>query len=489
YNRREAYAIFLGLAKWAAGGVPDAKLIMPNHISRDKQPEIVYRLNDGIVERGGRSDGRLLVYSESASLKIDGQAIPVAINLRKKELRFKPDSALANGPHLVQVNVQNLFKNHNFPRTDTIIIASPVDSISFNIPSEQLPADGAAIMPIALTLFDADGQPAWDGTRVHLSADKGSISPNELTLHNSSCIAYYKSANDTGKVAIVAIADEHREALSIKLVLPGKSWVLSGMVIDDSTKTGIAGAAISIDDSIRAVSDRNGGFFILSPPSGQVEYAVSKDGYAKDERPIAIDTAQSRIMLSKLKANLNGLLHGETIVLDPALGENSTGDRFGGGLTSADANLLLAKALADTLRWAGVKTVLVRQDSNDIPVDDRVTFVNSVPEGWYLKLKYQKANTDSVLVQITSYPGNRTGEAIARVFKQSFEQLSNTRAIILLNTDVREVTRTNKTALEVAITCSKPEFATRDLVALFRGIVAQKKLEKLEEEKDVTEEN
>jgi N-acetylmuramoyl-L-alanine amidase len=74
YNRREAYGIFLGLARWAAGGIPSARLIQPNGIARDKQPEIIYEIFDGITERGGRGAKQLLIYAQSASLKIDGHA-------------------------------------------------------------------------------------------------------------------------------------------------------------------------------------------------------------------------------------------------------------------------------------------------------------------------------------------------------------------------------------------------------------------------------
>jgi N-acetylmuramoyl-L-alanine amidase len=478
YNRREAYAIFLGLARWAAGGQPEAKLLEPAGISRNKRPEIVYRPSDGIAERGGRSDGRLLVYSESASLKIDGKTVPVAIDLRRKEMRFQPDSALANGPHFLQVNLQNLFKNHNFPRTDTLIIAAPVDSITFSAPTYRLPADGAALLPVTFSLFDRDGEPAWDGTKVQLSTDRGSISPSETTLQNSTGIAYYKSATGTGSAHIVAVADGHRDTLAIELILPGESWVLSGMVVDDSTSTGIPNAKIAIDDSVWAETNRDGGFFVLNPPAGQKALLVSRDGYAGESRTIEIDSMRSAIVLSKLPANLGGLLHDETIVIDAALGGEKNGEIFSDGESAADANLNLALALADTLRWAGVQAVLVRRDRTNIAVDDRIGFVNSIPDGWYLKLRYKKIDTDSILVQTTGYPGNMTGEEIAQAIKHSFAQLPNSRVVNLLGTNVREVTRTNKTALEVVIGCRKPEIATRDMPALFRGIVMQKMAER-----------
>jgi len=55
---------------------------------------------------------------------------------------------LTNGPRLLQAEVQNLFKNHNLPRVDTLVIAAPATSIVFETPTRRLPADGVAMMPI-----------------------------------------------------------------------------------------------------------------------------------------------------------------------------------------------------------------------------------------------------------------------------------------------------------------------------------------------------
>ncbi|MGH7454668.1 MAG: N-acetylmuramoyl-L-alanine amidase, partial [bacterium] len=267
YNRREAYGIFLGLARWTAGGLPSARLVQPSGISRDKQPEIVYEVFDGITERGGRGARQLLVYSPSVSLKIDGQAALAQMDMRGRRLRFRPDSALSNGPHTLQVDVQNLFKNHNLPRVDTLIVAAPTMAIHFVTPANRLPADGVAMMPIRLKLADADGQPVWDGTTIHLQADRGRIAPATLQLKNSSAVAYYQVAAEIGPVHLVATADGHSDTLALELAPAGDSRVLSGVVVDDSTKVGLNVAAITIDDSLSTATDENGGFFVanLSP--------------------------------------------------------------------------------------------------------------------------------------------------------------------------------------------------------------------------------
>lgn len=472
YNRREAYGIFLGLARWAASGIPRAQLVQPKAISRDKKPEIVYQLFDGITERGGRGVGQLLAYAQSASLKIDSQPVPAQIDLKKKRLWFQPDSSLRNGKHLLQVDLQNLFKNHNLPRVDTLIIAAPTRFIAFETPASKLPADGVAAMPITLTLCDAENEPVWEGTSVIVQADKGRIISEPNSLQDGRATFYYQAGTEPGPVNLFASADSHSDTLQLELTPPGDFWVLSGMAVDDSTGKAVAGAELALNDSVWAQTDGAGGFFIARPPAGLHRFEMRAAGYAPATEMITIDSMQSVFRRSVLHANLNGLLHEQTIILDASFGGAETGDRFDEGLTAADANFALMSHLADSLKWAGAQAILLRQASDtDLPVSARIAAANQIPQGWYLKCDYRKWNSDSLLVQTTIYPGNQMGESIAIALNQAFAKRPNTRTVLRRNTDVPEVTRTNKTAVGVTLSCRRPELLERDLPALFRGIV------------------
>ncbi len=484
YNRREAYGIFLGLARWAAGGVPSARLVQPSEISHDKRPEIVYEIFDGITERGGRGARQLLVYAPSVSLKIDGQAARAQMDMRSRRLRFQPDSALSNGPHLLQADLQNLFKNHNLPRVDTIIVAAPTMAIHFETPTNRLPADGVAMMPIRFKLADADSQPVWDGTTVRLQADRGRIAPATLQLKNSSAVAYYQVALEMGPVHLVATADGHSDTLALELAPAGDSRVLSGVVVDDSTKIGLEAAAITIDDSLNATTDENGGFFMANLSPGDHRLAATARGYASENKIIVIDSSRSAVVPIRLRANLSGILHHEPIILDAAPGGSETGEVLRNGFDAASANFALAQRLADTLRWAGANVVMVREDQNGMSVAERIEKVNKIPEGWYLKLVYRQWDSDSVLVQSTIYPANRVGEQIATAINTAFSRLLRARAVLLQNTAVPEVNLTNKTALEVMVKCRTPQIATRELPALLAGIVSYKTAARADAERE-----
>jgi N-acetylmuramoyl-L-alanine amidase len=257
----------------------------------------------------------------------------------------------------------------------------------------------------------------------------------------------------------------------LALAPPGESRVLSGVMVDDSTEARLPAAMVMLDDSIRATADENGGFFIENVLPGAHKLTATARGYASENRTIAIETNRSAVMLIRLKANLSGILHDEPIILDAAFGGSETGEVFNNSADAASANFDLAARLADTLRWAGAKVTLVREDQNNLPVQERIAKVNRLLQGWYLKINYRKWDSDSILVQSTIYPANRVGEQIATAINASFIRFPRSRALLRQNASVPEVNLTNKTALEVTIKCRAPMMATRDLPALFEGIV------------------
>jgi len=470
YNRREAYGIFLGLARWAASGVPSAKLVQPNEISRSKMPEIIYALADGVSERTNRPNSALAIFSESVVLKLDGEPVPARLELAKKRVRFQPAAPLRNGAHLVQIDLQNLFKQHNLPRSDTIIVASPPDSMRFLAPTLRLPADGVATMPLEISLWDKDREPVWEGTKVRVTAERGWIENLSARLRNGRATIYYHSAKEAGPVLLYAEAEAHRDTFALELLPAGEMRTLSGFVRDDSTNAALQGADIMLDDSLAASTDENGFFFVPNLAPGARRVAARIKGYHHNLEFVTLAPASSTLLRTRMRAIRNGLLHNHSFILDAAGGGIEAGEAFAADVTSAHANLTLACALADTLQWAGANVTMLREADTTLTTAARVEAVNKIPRGWYLKLVYRKWESDSTAVQCTIYPGNQAGESLATAINASFMQQPRTGAVLLRNTDVPEVTLTNKTALEVLIKCRNPQMATRELPALFEGL-------------------
>ncbi len=471
YNRREAYGIFMGLARWAAGGIPSAKMIKPAGVTREKTPEIEYVLSDGVAQRANRPNAQLQIYSSSVTMRLDGELVPAKFELGQKRLLYQPDSSLSNGPHHLQIDLQNLFKNHNLPRTDTLIVAAPTAGIQFAAPSLRLPGDGTALLPFEMVLTDASGQAVWEGTKISIFADRGKALREPALLKNGRAAAYFQAPFETGVAHLIAEADGCRDTLLLTLVPPGEMRVLSGIVSRDSSAARLAAAHIFIDDSLTAITDDGGRYFIPEVAAGEHRLEIRARGHAPERRLIAMEADQSQIITARLRPLLGGVLHDQTVILDAAGGGIDTGDRFTATSSAAQANLNLAMLLADSLRWAGAEALLIRSHDSTLAVPARIDQVNKISRGWYLKVGYRRWNSDSLLVQCTNYPGNQSGQRLAEAIHTAFAQWPDTRTLLQQNTSVPEVTLTNKMAVEVLIFCREPSILARDLPALFNGIV------------------
>jgi len=478
YNRREAYGIFLGLARWAAGGVPVAQKIEPTHVSISKKPVLQYSLSDGIAGENTHKLGEQLLLPETVVAKIDGERVQTILSKDLATLTLQPDSSLSNGYHFARIDFQNMFKNSNFPKTDTLIVSAPVDSILFECATQYLPADSVALAPVHLSFYDAENEKVWDSVKVNISVDRGTVFPMSPKLRDGQTTVYYQPENELGLVRLVAASGAFADTLLMSLIPRGEVRTLTGKIVSDLTKEPVAAVKISLNDSIFTTTDGNGRYFFLNPPAGGDALMIEKTGYAPQQTPFLIDSLKSQRMAFSIKPNLGGLLFGETIILDAAFGDTVTGDFFADSLAAANANLSLAKELFLFLNWAGAKPILVREGDTWSSADDRIKFVNPIPEGWYLRLVYAYEPTDSVKVQATIYPANKVGEKIAASILEAFRKIESSVGVLAQNIEISEVTLTNKTALEVKIRCLKPDIRYHAKL-IFKAIINYYKTEQL----------
>ncbi len=93
YNRREAYGLFLGLARWAQSGFPYARIEPAGNNVRDDESVIV-RLYDGLSHRGaGAAPGMPKIMWDSLVVRIDGMAPVFTADRTAARLRVMlPDS-------------------------------------------------------------------------------------------------------------------------------------------------------------------------------------------------------------------------------------------------------------------------------------------------------------------------------------------------------------------------------------------------------------
>lgn len=112
YNRREAYGLFLGIARWAQGGLPQVRLVdPPDGVLRRGQP-LVFDLDDGLQSRGGWGSEQTRILPDSFVVRIDDQQARFEADLARRQLRLYPPPGRSGGYIRVYVDFQNVFGHH-----------------------------------------------------------------------------------------------------------------------------------------------------------------------------------------------------------------------------------------------------------------------------------------------------------------------------------------------------------------------------------------
>lgn len=112
YNRREAYGLFLGLARWAQAGLPRVRLAQPADRSIRTSTVIVVRLDDGLSARGGFGHALPKIAANSLMVRLDDQPVTATVDWAAGKLRVRPASGLSSGTHYLYVNFANIFGQH-----------------------------------------------------------------------------------------------------------------------------------------------------------------------------------------------------------------------------------------------------------------------------------------------------------------------------------------------------------------------------------------
>lgn len=115
YNLREAYGFFLGLAKYAAGGLPRGRLSEPaggeTPAAEERPAALVFELDDGLRGRKSWGAERQMILTDSIAVRIDGELVPFTFVNEGYRLTVELPADLAPGSHEVEVQFQNMSKN------------------------------------------------------------------------------------------------------------------------------------------------------------------------------------------------------------------------------------------------------------------------------------------------------------------------------------------------------------------------------------------
>lgn len=112
YNRREAYGMFLGLARWTQAGLPRVRLVVPQDGQARAGSSVTVALDDGLASRGGWDAERTKVLPKSIVVRLDGQTLHHRFDEQKQEIRITLPRRLRGQRCTLWVDFANVFGQH-----------------------------------------------------------------------------------------------------------------------------------------------------------------------------------------------------------------------------------------------------------------------------------------------------------------------------------------------------------------------------------------
>ena len=115
HNRREARALYLGLARYAAHGIPRAKVVEPadGAVSLRSSRRVVIHLDDGITTRGSWGHDRRLILADSITVRWQGRDLLFDLDETNDQVTVELPADVPAGPMTLAVQFENLFKHSN----------------------------------------------------------------------------------------------------------------------------------------------------------------------------------------------------------------------------------------------------------------------------------------------------------------------------------------------------------------------------------------
>ncbi|MBI4578775.1 MAG: N-acetylmuramoyl-L-alanine amidase [Planctomycetes bacterium] len=127
YNRREARALFIGLARYALGGVPRARLIEPagGRVPASGSARVVLELDDGLRSRKSWGWQRRMILKDSIAVRVGDGLWPFTYDEQSGRVSLYLPTTRQAGPLTLGVQFENLFKHSNTRPWLTLQVTGP----------------------------------------------------------------------------------------------------------------------------------------------------------------------------------------------------------------------------------------------------------------------------------------------------------------------------------------------------------------------------
>jgi N-acetylmuramoyl-L-alanine amidase len=145
YNRREAYGLFMGLARWAQAGLPRVEVLEPTSGALAPGATLVLQLHDGLSERGGWGKDKPRILADSIVTRVNGERVEAVADLGTGRLRLPLAQPPRDGRYEVFVDFENIFGQHvlqpllTIPATNPAAAASSAQAPPPNKPAAKKP--------------------------------------------------------------------------------------------------------------------------------------------------------------------------------------------------------------------------------------------------------------------------------------------------------------------------------------------------------------
>ena len=455
YNRLEAYAIYLGIVRWAAAGIPNTILIepRPDTTITNKQPTIYMKITDGLHERPGRwMLNREQYFSRQVTFFLDDSIAPFILDRDQNLLIHNPEKPLFNGWHTTQAEVTNYLGNHNLPRKDRFRIASPARYLFAKAWNERLPADGKAFTGIDVLALDADSLAVADQDTVRAVTNRGQLQRQAVATSQGLATFYLQADRQPDFANLNIFAGNAKTNLKVSFVDTGATLV-AGFCRSEIGDQPIANVLVTLlPDSNQQIANTDGIYYYPQVLTGDHEILFQKYGYFCQTNSVIVKDGQSNIDTVRLRPVFGAVLHNFVLVIDPRFGGKETGVKIDQRMNSAQVNLKLSLILKSLLEQAGAQVYLTRDRDLTLKCDQRIKLSNQFPEGgYYLRLNLDNTGKSAMLFSGGHYPGREKGKNLLKSIADRLTQAGFADKTEIKTSNDPEIRLTNRASISIDI--------------------------------------
>ncbi|HEX9007198.1 MAG TPA: N-acetylmuramoyl-L-alanine amidase [Bacteroidota bacterium] len=397
FNSIEAWGIFLGITKYFRAGIPQV-VLFSDTIATTPTPVLKF----GMGPARTVDPATFLFY-------VDGQVERRGLFVRDSTAVWTAPAELTSGAHTIAAVVSNNNGNHSWPFRRPLNVMLPAVEMMLKVYPTAIPPLIPVPVKVAIRARDTQGRPVADRTLFHIESSAGPDTALSSTGGRAS--ATLNSSASREELRILVRSGSARAAGMVPRTATG-SRCIAGLISSQGTFGPVAGAAVTLVWPLYrpagSVTDTAGpdGQFVICERSGETGLLhVQAPGFFTSADTVAAGRMelQHNMLLEPIGG---GVLAGKPYVIDARYGGADGGETGPGGLRAADVNLKLALRVVELLKAAGAEAFLMREDTTDIPEQERIRRSTLFPPGRYVRIDAAAPNRQ-VRAVVYSNPSNR----------------------------------------------------------------------------------